>query len=54
MGFLIKYFIEYLKERIKGLDHWETHREISFEKEAKEAEKYENTKYKHGNDKRRL
>lgn len=39
LGFLIKYFIEYLKGRIKGLDHWGAYREISFEKEAREAER---------------
>ena len=38
IGFLIKYFIEYLRGRLKGLGHWEAYREISFEIEARRSE----------------
>ena len=37
--FYIRYFIEYLIGRFKGLGHWEAHAQISFEIQARAAEK---------------
>ena len=37
--FLLRYFYEYLKNRLQGMDHGKAYLNISYEIEAREAEK---------------
>lgn len=39
VGFLYRYFRDYIKGRFKGLSHWDSYYEIPFEIEAFESEK---------------